>query len=108
LFLSQDVSASGALALGPNNATMVYLVRMPSNASAITLTLPAAAAATSRFLTIRRLDSRGRVLIRPMAGESLEGRGRENPQDGVPLENRADYVTLVSDGTSWFVFADGR
>jgi hypothetical protein len=107
-FQSQDVSASGVLALGANNATTIYLVRMPANMNSITLTLPAAATATSRFLTIRRLDSRGRVFVKPAGGESLEGRGRDNPQDAVPLENRADYVTLVSDGTSWFIFADGK
>jgi hypothetical protein len=107
-FRSPEVSTSGALALGPNGATMIYLVRMPSNLNTLNLTLPPAATATSRFLTIRRLDSRGRVFVKAAAGETLEGRGRDHPEDALPLQDRADYVTVVSDGAVWYIFADGR
>lgn len=85
----------------------IFLVRV-NYGNGVTVTLPPAATSVSRFLTIRRLDSRGRVLVQPRSNESLEGRGRERPQDAIVLESRADYVTLVSDGTAWFVFADGR
>jgi len=108
IFRSQTVSAGGPLALGPTNATMIYLVEMPPSSNSLTLTLPPAATATSRFLTIRRVDSRGTVFVKPAAGDALEGRGRERPQDAIPLTSRADYVTVVSDGMAWFVFADGR
>jgi len=87
---------------------MIYLVEMPPSSNSLTLTLPPAATATSRFLTIRRVDSRGTVFVKPAAGDALEGRGRERPQDAIPLTSRADYVTVVSDGMAWFVFADGR
>jgi predicted extracellular nuclease len=108
VFESVTVTTSGTLALGSGNASMIYLVRVLQGNNSVTVTLPPAASATSRFLTIRRLDSRGRVFVRPQTGESLEGRGRERPQDAIALESRADYVTLVSDGTAWYVFADGR
>jgi hypothetical protein len=107
LFKTQAINASGPLVLGADNASMIYLISNPRS-SRITVTLPAAADAVSRTLTIRRLDSRGRVFVEPQAGESLEGRGRERPQDAIALDSRADYVTLVSDGTAWYVFADGK
>jgi hypothetical protein len=106
-FVSQAISASGPLTLGANNASMIYLISNPRSAR-ITVTLPSAADAVNRTLTIRRLDSRGRVYVEPLAGESLEGRGRERPQDAIALDGRSDYVTLVSDGTAWYVFADGK
>jgi len=43
-----------------------------TSGNGLTLTLPSAASATSRFLTVRRLDSRGRVLVRTN-GQALEG-----------------------------------
>jgi hypothetical protein len=106
LFRSVAVSADAALPPAPAGLSTIYLVRVPGNR--VTLTLPPAAASTAQFVTIRRLDARGRVLVTPRAGESLEGRGREHPQDAIALESRADYVTLVSDGVAWYVFADGK
>jgi hypothetical protein len=106
-YVSQSISASGPLTLGANNASMIYLISNPRSAR-ITVTLPPAADGVNRTLTIRRLDSRGRVFVEPQAGESLEGRGRERPQDALALDSRSDYVTLVSDGTAWYVFADGK
>lgn len=105
-FRSIEIDDDVVLAPGPVGVSTIYLVRVARGN--VTLRLPAAAAATSRFLTVRRLDSRGRVLIQPKPGESLEGRGRERPQDAIALESRADYVTLVSDGQAWYVFADGK
>jgi len=107
LFKSQQVSASGALTLGPNNASMIYLVQVPAPALNLTLTLPPAATATSRFLVIRRLDARGTVFVKASGNETLEGRGRD-PRDPLPLLGRSDYVTVVSDGAGWFVFSDGQ
>jgi hypothetical protein len=105
-FESAEIAEDTALSAGPAGVSTIYLVRVSRNR--VTVTLPPAADSTSRFLTVRRLDSRGRVFVQPLPGESLEGRGRERPQDAIALESRADYVTLVSDGTAWYVFADGK
>lgn len=111
-FVSQTITESGPLTLGPGNASMIYLVRQSNSRSnrnnRIVVTLPPAADGINRTLTIRRMDSRGQVHVVPGNGESLEGRGRERSQDAIALEGRSDYVTLVSDGTAWYVFADGK
>ena len=107
-FLSRSIAGSGVLQLGANNSSMVYLVTMPPRANLLTLTLPPAASATSRFLTIRRLDSPGAVLILPQGADTIEGRGRDDTRSPLELDSRSDYVTLVSDGTAWYLFADGR
>ncbi len=74
----------------------------------LTLTLPPAADATSRFLTIRRLNAPGLVVINARSGELIAGGGNPRSGSAVSLDDRADYVTLVSDGSSWYVFGNGR
>jgi len=39
--------------------------------------------------------------------ETLDG-GMRDPHDPLSLLSRSDYVTVVSDGTGWFVFANGQ
>jgi len=100
-FTSLDVTTSGQLTLPPGNVSPVFRVRTADDRR-LQLTLPPAVSSVSRFLTIRRLDDRGRVTIVPAAGDRLDGR-RE-----IALEESSDFVTLVSDGISWFVIASGR
>lgn len=102
-FVNVAVSASGPLVLPPGNASVMFTVRV-TPATALDLRLPAAAQSLARFVTIRRLDTRGRVIVRPAAGDHIEGKD----PDAITLENRSDYVTLVSDGQAWFVFSEGR
>ncbi|MFP5379468.1 MAG: hypothetical protein ACLGHP_06915, partial [Vicinamibacteria bacterium] len=68
---------------------------------------------TSRFLTIRRVNNGGRVLVQTRPGDHLEGGPdvrfpRNSDANVLALNSRWDYVTLVSDGENWFVFAHGR
>jgi len=103
-FVVTRVSASGPLALAPNNASMIYMVAGPERGGGdIVLTLPPAATATSRLLTIRRLDGHGRVTVVAGGGESLESGGT-----AVVLNDRPDYVTVGSDGAGWYVIASSR
>ena len=64
-----------------------------------------AAAGISRLIVIRRLDDRGLVVVRPLAGEVLIGAGREGK---VTLEHAGDQLSLVSDGTAWAVLDAGN
>jgi hypothetical protein len=111
-FVNVPVSASGPLVLPAGNASAIFLVRVPQG-NRLDLTLPAAASGQSRLVTIRRLDGRGRVLVKAAPGEHLEGgreihEGHSQDSDTLALDGRWDYVTLVSDGTTWFVFAEGH
>jgi hypothetical protein len=77
------------------------------------LALPPAASGTSRFVTIRQVAARGRVLVRAALGSPHRDGGEpQHPGSGHPgglvLEDRGDYVTLVSDGRAWYIFAEGR
>ena len=112
MFQTVEVSSSGPISLPPGNASLIVLARVPRG-QGIELRLPPAASSVSRFVTIRRLDARGRVLVRAAAGEGIEGgrevrEGRNRDSDTLALENRWDSVTLVSDGTNWFVFSEQR
>src|SRR5258706_445598 len=105
-------AAGGRLVLPAGNASGIFLVRVLQG-SRLDLTLPAAANGQSRFVTVRRLDERGRVLVKAAPGEHLEGgreihEGHSHDSDTLALDGRWDYVTLVSDGTTWFVFAERR
>lgn len=53
-------------------ASAIYLVSV-AQADGLELTLPPVAAAAARFVTVRRLDSQGSVLIRAAAGDAIQG-----------------------------------
>ncbi|MGE0043055.1 MAG: hypothetical protein AB7H88_15475 [Vicinamibacterales bacterium] len=118
-FVTEAVSESGALTLPGGNTSVIYMVTVPSGrgrgSSQVSLVLPPAADAISRFVSVRRLDDRGRVIVTTQPGEHIEGwkelgddHGRHGDSDALALNGRWDYVTLVSDGVTWFVFGQGR
>jgi hypothetical protein len=76
------------------------------------LVLPPAASGTSRFVTVRQVGARGRILVRTVLGAphsaGRDQRHRTRNTGGFVLEDRGDYVTLISDGSTWYVFAEGR
>ena len=102
IFTTINVSASGPLTLPAGNASALFLARVARNRR-LDLTRPPAADGSSRMVTIKRLDSSGRVIIHAASGEQLDQ--RNGPID---LDDRGDFVTFVSDGTAWYVFASGR
>lgn len=95
-FEIRRVSADTAIALPADNRSVVYLVTTGSRN--ITLTLPAPASATSRFITIQRLDNGRKVFIRPSGNAPIDG-----VRVPVAMEDRFDAVTLVTDGVEWVV-----
>ena len=108
-FTSVNVSQSGALSLPAGSHSVIYLVRTP--VALLTLTLPDPATAIARFITVRRVDTRGVVLV--SGGDApIEG-GREirmlrGRDEVVSLPSRWDWVTFVTDGSTWFVFENGQ
>jgi hypothetical protein len=112
-FVTLTVDNDGQLALPPGPSSVMYLARMenrPRGNSRLTLTLPGASASKNRFITVRRVDAGGRVIVKTN-GEQLEGAEeiREPANsNAVRLESRYEYITFVSDGVKWFVFAQGK
>lgn len=97
-FEIQRVGADATLVSPPDNRSLICLVT--SGRGAITITLPPAETATSRFMTVQRLDKGRKILIRAAGGEMIDGAGA-----AVVMEDRFDAVTFVTDGTEWVVFS---
>jgi hypothetical protein len=108
-FVTVNVTTNGTLAMPTGSNSIIYLASTPG--ARLNLTLPSPSSASGRFLSVRRVDNGGRVLI-SSGGAPLEG-GREirdgsSDSNVVALNQRWDWVTFVTDGTSWFVFGNGR
>lgn len=101
-FTTVPVNGGGTLPLPANEDSAIYLVTVQKGPG-MTLVLPAAADSTSRFLTIRRVNNGGRVIVRAQPTDSIAG-----DSDGLALNTSGDHVTLVSDGANWFVFSHNR
>ena len=103
------MSSDGTLILPTGGQSVVYLAT--TNRPRLNLTLPNPSTAVGRFITVRRVDNGGRVLISSGAANLEGGREiREGSSDSnvIALNARWDSVTFVTDGTGWFVFANGR
>jgi hypothetical protein len=117
-FVTEYVSSSSSLRLPSGNSSVLYLVSAPQpprgkSAPALTLELPPPGSSVGRLVSIRRVDSNGQIHIRTSDGAAIEGwrevrEGRNRDTDVLALQDRWDYVTLVTDGTKWFVFAQGK
>jgi hypothetical protein len=113
-FVTLTIDEDGPLTLPTGAPSVMYLARMEQGRGRqrLELTLPAASASQNRFITVRRVDARGVVIVRT-AGEPLEGAAeirepRNSNSNAVRLESRYEYVTFVTDGAKWYVFAQGK
>ena len=88
------------ISMPPNAQSVIYLVT--AGASNVTMTLPAAASATSRFVTIQRVDQGKKVFvfIKAQNNESIDGARKSLTMDGT-----LNQVTLVTDGVEWVVWS---
>ena len=82
----------------PNNHSLIYLVTTAPNS--VTMTLPLASMAASRFVTVTRVDNGRRVTIRPQGHDFLEGANTP-----LVMDDRYDSFTMVSDGHEWVVLS---
>lgn len=92
----RNVASNTTITMPSNNTSVVYLVTTPS--SNLTMTMPPASAAASRFVTITRVDRGRQVFVKPASGQTFAG--GESP---LVLDSRYDSVTFVSDGQRWLV-----
>ena len=83
-----------------NKSLVVLVVTAPGS---INVTLPRASASASKFITIRRIDKGRRGVVLPGGTDIIDGERLP-----IVMENRSDYVTLLSDGNEWVVFAQQR
>lgn len=88
------VTSSSAVTLSPGSQSIIYLVS--TRAGDVTLTLPAAATATSRFITIKRTGAEHKLTIRSSLGELIDGARKAH---GLSGDDNA--VTFVTDGIEW-------
>lgn len=93
-FEIRRVSSDAAVTLPAGNRSVIYLVTTPP--SNVTLTLPAASTAVSRFVTVVRVDGGRRVFVRPSNNEMVDG-----VREPIRLGDKFDSITLVSDGVEW-------
>jgi type VI protein secretion system component Hcp len=96
-FAIRRTSADTVITMPTGNRSVVYLVR--ANGRSMTMTLPRASAAASRFVTVERVDAGHHVVISPQGGDLLEGANAPIAMDG-----RDDAVTMISDGHEWIVW----
>jgi hypothetical protein len=97
-FFLQTITQSQTLTLPPGTVSVVVIVT--TDRHDIDVTLPPAASAANRFVTLRRVNSSHTVTIKPVAGEQIVGANRSV----LTLEDRFETLTLVSDGQKWVVF----
>jgi hypothetical protein len=103
----QSVTHDTAIAMPANNSNVMYFVAPPFYLPFftpwfnVTLTLPPAASAASRMVTVTRVEGglRG-VLVAPQGSDTIAG-----AFDPVLLLLKYSSVTLVSDGHQWVVLA---
>ncbi len=77
-----------------NTHSVIYLVTTAPGS--VTLTLPPASSAASRFVTITRVDNGRQVYVRPQLGDVVDGASTP-----ISMNDRFDSITLVSDGNEW-------
>ena len=113
-FVMVAVDADGSLTLPAGSQSVTYLARVEAgrgrDARRLDLTLPPTTGAANRFVTVRKVDNGGAVVVRTN-GEALEGAEQlrmSGVSNAVRLESRYEYITFVTDGTKWFVFAQGK
>jgi hypothetical protein len=68
----------------------------------VPITLPPAASGVNRMITIRIGNTNGRVQLQRASGDPLVIGWDDATQR---LDNLRHYVTLASDGTTWWVIA---
>ena len=108
-FVTVNVSTNGTLAMPAGSNSIVYLASVPG--PHVTLVLPNPSLARGRFLSVRRIDNGGRLLVSG-GGANIEGgreiRGGSSDSNMIALTERWQWVTFVTDGATWFVFGNGR
>ena len=94
LFEIQRISDDRVLTVPAGNKSLICLVTTAPDS--VRLTLPPAATAVSRFVTITRVDSGKKVIVAPQSNEILDG-----ARVPITMDGKFDSITLVTDGVEW-------
>ena len=95
-FTLLTIAASGPLTFPTGAHSVLYLVSTSGPRDSVALTLPTPSTAVGRFVSVRRVNKGGDVTISG-GGATVQG-------GPITLRDAGDWVTLVTDGTTWFVF----
>jgi len=88
----RSVTATGNVVSGD------YLLVCDATAGAITMTLPSAALVPGRIYVFKRINSGANaVVVDPSGAETIDGAATHT------LSAQWNSVTIMSDGTSWFI-----
>ena len=71
-----------------------------STGGAVVVTLPPAATATNRIFTIKNIEDTGGVSVDPDGTEQLD---RAGAGVATALTNVNDFISVISDGTEWWI-----
>jgi hypothetical protein len=94
------VDAAGVATIDITTARTVHLVAATNGQ--ITMRLPAASAATGAVYTIKKVDNTGNmVVVTAVSGSGPDG-------NNVNLGGPNDYVTVMSNGASWYILSSNR
>jgi len=79
-------------------ATKDKIVLVDASSGGITITLPASSSHTKREYTIKKIDnSNHKVIIDANGTETIDG------EQTIELSLQYQYITIVCDGTEWFI-----
>ena len=91
------ISADTVITMPPDTHSVVYLVTTTQHP--VTITLPLASTAASRFVTVTRVDPGSRVIVQPQGNDALEG-----ARAPIVMGQIYDSFTMISDGHEWVVW----
>lgn len=90
-------SADTVITMPPDTRSVVYLVTTTQNT--VTITLPLASTAASRFVTVTRVAPGNRVVVQPQGNDELEG-----ARAPIVMGSIYDSFTMISNGHEWVVW----
>jgi hypothetical protein len=100
LYVQGSIATDNTTVVGPTTLTSSRSVVLV-NTGATTITLPLAALAPGRQYTIKKISAAAGIVVVDGAGaETIDGAATHS------LTLQYEYVTIVSNGASWFVVAD--
>lgn len=94
----KDVAATKTVTFTVDGAAWYYLV--DATAGAVTVNLPAAAAAKGRIVGVKKIDAGGNAV-------TLDGSGAETIDGAATLATTTQWASFLiwSDGTAWYALA---
>jgi hypothetical protein len=97
LHVGTTISSSGSVSVG---AGTFYLVATAGGH--VTVGLPAAATCTNMVLSFKKLTAANNMILDPNSSETIDGATTKTFSD------QYSWVTIISNGTNWFIISQGN